>query len=296
MKGSFAVAWVLAAVAAATLLSSGVVAIPKLPDPLHIVMHLGIFAVLGAVLSTMAWRAELVLGAVAAGGLAIEAAQGVSVGVWLWNEIGFDLVVDLLGGMLGLVLAGQPGMAKTLGAWLHPVVVLPVAFYGIGVAMIRHRWLAAAWVAVLLVCLAPAVVAWLGGVAFGRFDEIDLRDRRQRPELFAVATAGAVLYASIAWVWAPSGLAWIAVGLAGSCLGITAITAGGFKVSGHVAGCTLTAVAALPWSPRGAACLVLAGLLVSWARIEDECHTPREVLGAWGLAAVLLGAKLLTPG
>ena len=293
MRSLFAMVWVAATVLAAAALSSGLVPLPQLPDPLHVLMHLGIFAVFAAVLSTSGWRAETLLAGVALGGFAIEVAQGVSVGVWFWNEIAFDLGVDVLGGMIGLVVGGQPGMAKTLGTWLHPAVVLPVALYGIGVAMTRSRPLAAFWVIVLLACLAPAVVGWLGGVALGFFDEIDLRARHQRPELFAVATVGAGLYAGIAWTFAPIGLAWFAVGLAVSCALITLVTVGGFKISGHVAGSALPAVAALAWSPRGAVCLLVAGVLVSWARVADGCHTPREVLGAWVMAGVLLGLQLV---
>jgi hypothetical protein len=276
----------------AFLLSSDLTpSLGHLPDAAHIAGHVAIFGIMAAAL--LPWTgAHGALGAVMAAGLGLELVQAYAVGLLFVDEALFDLGVDLVSGALGLVLTRDRAAADALGGWLHPALVGPAALYGIGRTVLGGRADGLAFAGLVLVCFAPAVAAWLGGVAVGWFESIELRERARRPPLFLVAVVCSVAsWRAVVAVW-PGPLESVAFGVVLAVVAVTAITTAGFKISGHVGGAVLSAVAVAPWSQRGAVVLVGAGLALSWARVRARCHTPREVVGAWllALAFALLGS------
>ena len=76
------------------------------------------------------------------------------------------------------------------------------------------------------------------------------------------------------------------VALAGALAAVlvTAATVAGLKVSGHVAVPVGVMVLLQATSFRGPWPFVLAAVALSWARVREGRHTPREVLGGWAIA------------
>lgn len=259
-----------------------------LPDPVHVVMHLGLFGVLAAMIARFT-RLDAALGLTLIGGAAVELAQMLASGRWL-DEALYDMGVDALGAVAGLLVARAPGVDERVGYWLHPVVLAPLAMFGTmwasGVGGLR----ALVWTGVAMAWVAPAVLAWGFGVRAGWYPHLDEIDATQRREIFAVGTLCAVGNAATAVWTGPAAAAHLGIALGFGMGVVSLVTRQGFKISGHVAVPLLLAVAAWPWTARGAGCLVLAGLLLSRARVGAGRHTPIEVFASWGLAAV--GAAL----
>ena len=260
----------------------------SLPDPVHWLGHLALCGGVGALLGRR-WPPLPALAGVMVVGLAVEIVQA-------WNhgpaprEALFDLVVDALSGMVGLALAGHPEVGRSVGIWLHPAAVVPLGLVGAHYAGVRDLRVSLVWAAVATVCWLPAAAAWAIGTRLGRFTDVDLVDRRERPALFALACGSATLYALVARWGAPPPVVLLADGMLLGAVAITVLTVADFKVSGHVTVPLLLAVAVAPWSVRGPVLLLAVAALLSWARVRAGVHRPVEVVGAWALA---LGALVL---
>lgn len=256
-----------------------------IPDAFHIAGHLVIFGATGWLLRPLLGNTSTLL-VVLCGGVLLELVQALAVGIFFPNEALFDTGVDLVSGMIGLAVSRERSVAERLGTWLHPAILAPLGLYAIGLSALQDPRRAIAFSWSIVFCFSPAVVYWLVGVATGRYASADIRDRSRRPPLFALAVVcslGAWAVVRMAW---PGPLEEIAIGVVASVTAVTVLTTAGFKVSGHVGGALLTGVAVAPWSMRGGVVLLTAGVLLSWARVRAECHTPREVAGAWGLAVL----------
>ncbi len=220
-------------------------------------------------------------------GLALEAVQALAVGKILWLESAYDTAVNGFALLLGLASASPGRTAHRLGAWLHPLVVGPMALFGFGWITLGRPHRAAALVALVLITFLPAILLWGMGVASGRFHSAQVPDARRRVPLFAMVTLGASLATPVVGIWWPGPLRYAIGGMA-LCAGLyTLAAAGGFRMSGHVGTPLLGAVALAPWSPRGAALLVGIGALLTWARVRTGRHRPVEVAAAWLLAAIV---------
>jgi hypothetical protein len=281
------VAWALVAIVVSGALSAGYGPdVGRLSDGWHVAGHLVLFGGL-AILAATATRAPAwaVLAGTVAVGLAVEAAQMAGAGHLMLREAAFDGLVDALAAMAGLAVA-RAEAAELLGIALHPAFVFPVGLFGTFYAAERDAVVAVTWAAVGTACLVPAAAGWLIGVHRGWFADVDLKDRADRPPLFALGFAASTGFAVVAWAWAPPAVAQVALGTALLAAAITASTTAGFKVSGHVAVSLLLAVAIAPYSWRGPLLFVGSGTLLSWARVRAGCHRPSEVAGAWALAAM----------
>jgi hypothetical protein len=281
---ALALAWTLTIAGMAFWLSMDGGPNLKLPEPVHVVAHVGLFGALAAILVRPAGT-DVALGLTLAAGALVELVQMLAVRGWL-AEAGFDLVVDGLGAVTGLMVVRAPGVWERSGFWLHPVLLVPVALFGIGWAGVGDAVRAAFWTAWVLACLAPAVVTWGYGAWAGWYPHLDHLDAAQRTRLFAVTTVcawGAAF--STAW-WAPPVFGRLGLGLALGMTAVAIITRLGFKISGHTATPLWFAVAAWPWTERGAACLVFAGALLGVARVVAGRHRAIEVVAAWALAAL----------
>jgi hypothetical protein len=261
-----------------------------LPDGLHIAGHFLIFGLI-AWLKVPVVGIEGALALAVVGGIGLELVQAFAIGRLFFNEALFDTGVDLVSAAAGLACTGRRDVAERLGTWLHPALVAPAGLHAIGAAHLGSHLAGLAFALTVMACFSPAVLFWLQGVASGRYETANVSDRQRRPPLFAAAVACALLLVGVVqWIW-PGPLVVVAGGVLVSLVVITGITVAGFKVSGHVSGAVLTAVAVAPWSLRGGVLLAIVGLLLSWARVRARCHTPAEVAGAWGLG---LGAALLS--
>ena len=67
---------------------------------------------------------------------------------------------------------------------------------------------------------------------------------------------------------------------------VTLTTVMGLKVSGHVAVPVVVVVMLQASSFRGPWPFLLVAVAVSWARVREGRHTPREVVAGWGIAGL----------
>jgi membrane-associated phospholipid phosphatase len=119
----------------------------------------------------------------------------------------------------------------------------------------------------------------------GWFSDHDLSVREERPAflLSALAAAGlAALGAQLAHAPPVVRVSTLA-GLVATAF-VTALTAAGLKVSGHVAVPVGVLALLAGSSQRGLWPFAVAALAVSWARVREGRHTPREVIVGWGVA------------
>ena len=293
----FAIAWVIVALAATWGLGwIGAVA-GRWPEGVHLVGHLGLCAVLAAVVAlagsgSPGLRAARGLGAALLFGLAIE-------GLQLrhsppWPEVVLDLVLDLIGALIGLGLwsTADTGRAEPVGhlisAVLHPVVVAPMGF---GIAVLAGPdpvGLAdgLSWLGLAALCLTPALIFWGLGIQASWWSDADLSRRTDRAPLFVVGCVGALCFV-LCTLDAPAPVQRLAqTAGVGAILGTVATTAG-LKISGHVAIPAALGLVVLPWTDRGAGLLLGMALVLSWARVSAGRHQPLEVAAGWGLAAML---------
>lgn len=255
----------------------------SVPESVHVLAHVALFGVLASMLARIT-SLDRALGLTVLAGAVVELGQILAVGYWL-DEAVFDVGVNGLGGVGGLLSTRRAGVDARAGLWLHPVVVAPAALFGTVWASGAGTRVALAWMAVAMVCVAPAVLVWAVGVRRGWYPHFDVIDASQRREIFAAGALCTGAYALAAWAWAPPAARASALALALGMVAVTGITRAGFKISGHVAVPLVLAAVAWAWTPRGAACLAFTGALLSVARVGAGRHRPVEVLASWGLAA-----------
>ncbi len=275
--------WVAVSVLAAAILSAtpGGAALPEVG---HWVGHAVLFGLPPWWLARRGWAPGASVAVGVGAGALVELAQMLAAGRWLVDEAAFDLSLDAVVAMAGCALAGGLPIAEALGSWLHPVVLIAVA----GAVLVRSAG-APGDAALAGACLAPAVATWTFGVHRGRFTDVDLRERTQRPALFAVGLAGLVPAAGLAARAAlvPGSLAVATVVTAALFLLVTRFVT---KPSGHVGGAVWMAVLVAHVSPRWSAVFLGAAALLAWARVRAGVHTRSEVLAGLGLTA--FGAAL----
>jgi hypothetical protein len=203
----------------------------------------------------------------------------------------FDLTVDVGGASLGLIAWAhfdarrRRPVAKALGVVLHPVIVGPVGAFALAWASLRDARAALAWTLAAVLAAAPVAAVWLVGMRRGWFSDHDLSVREERPAflLSALAAAGlAALGAQLAHAPPVVRVSTLA-GLVATAF-VTALTAAGLKVSGHVAVPVGVLALLAGSSQRGLWPFAVAALAVSWARVREGRHTPREVIVGWGVA------------
>lgn len=281
-----ALVWGTLSIVAAGALSAGLGPdLGPIPEVGHLVGHVVLFGVFAVLLARATERsASFVCAATVAVGGLVELAQMLGSGHLLLREGSYDVAIDGLSGLLGLSVARPAPAAKLIGVALHPALVLPLGLFGTFYASQRDPIVAAIWTAIGVGSLAPVGLLWLVGVHRGWFTEVDLIARAERPALFVAATVSTLGFALVAGTFAPQSIAVVALGLTWFALGITLVTAAGFKASGHVAVSVLLALAITPWSTRGPPLFLASAALLSWARVKAGCHHPAEVAGGWMLA------------
>ncbi len=274
-------------------------------------LHLGVHALLFAALSAIlvSWwirpggsrlipapllRAALgamvfVCAAAAHGGLAMLLAS-----VAPRREALLEVTTDAVGGAAGLVVwsllhpAHARRVARALGWLLHPAVTAPAGLLALEWSATGSPFAAARWVAVATAFALPAAAAWVLGVRHGRYSDADLSRREERPPLLALGAACAMAHLGCLWaLGAPSAAVQCAAGIALGAVSAAAITWCGLKVSFHVSAAGAAAAALLFTAPRGAFPFALAAVVLTWARVRDNRHTPREVAAGWALALVV---------
>lgn len=292
---------VVTIVAAATL-SAGYGPRIQFPDALHLLAHAAIFGSIGALVATGTSSPHRAFAGALVAGAAVEVAQMLGLvvegltllrAIWLLlPESLFDMTVNAVAGATGVALVHRSRAAAPMGLWLHPIVIGPPATYGLGWAASGRRTLGIFWTLALIASFAPAVLGWIVGLYLGHHSDVDLRERSERPVLFLGATGCAALYAYATYRVASPPYPMFGAILLLSTVLTTLVTTAGLKLSGHVAAPLTLAAVMVHHSPRGAAVLLGCSVLLSWARIADSCHTPREVAAAWAMGATLYAASL----
>lgn len=274
-------------------------------EPLHLVVHALLYGALAALLArrwfppdalgeTRAALGRRALAAAAAFALvagAQELVQALSRGRAPCMEEYFDLTVDAAGAALGLIAWSTADrrrrypVARALGVVLHPAIVGPLGTFAVLHSALEDATAALRWTSLAVLAALPVAAAWAVGLRRGWFRDRDLSVRDERPAFLLVALGcAAALYAAVVTLHAPLAVRHL------TCAGVVAAalvagtTVAGLKVSGHVAVPVGAAVLLQATSFRGPWPFVLAAVAVSWARVREGRHTPREVLGAWGIA------------
>ncbi|MEZ4394695.1 MAG: hypothetical protein R3A48_26780 [Polyangiales bacterium] len=203
----------------------------------------------------------------------------------------FDLAVDITGATLGLIAwsytdprRGRP-VARALGVVLHPGFVGLAGVFAVTWASLRDARAGLTWTALAALAVLPVAIFWVYGLRRGRFSDADLSVRAERPPFLAASCLAALaLYLATCGLGAPPIVRSLCLAGAVASVLVTAATLGGLKVSGHVA--VPVGVVALIHvsSARGVWPFAVAAVALSWARVREGRHTPREVAGAWGLA------------
>ncbi len=234
-----------------------------------------------------AWAA-LCFGAIAG---AQELAQAVTRARLPAGEELFDLGVDVAAATLGLIAWSRfdrrrpVPVARALGVLLHPGLVGPAGVFALTWAALRSARVALAWTALATLAVLPVAAVWAVGLWRGWYSDRDLSVREERSGFLAAALAVAALVALGARLaHAPAVvLSLTLAGLVAAGL-VAAATAAGLKVSGHAAVPVGVVTLLEAASHRGLWPFAVAAVAVSWARVREGRHTPREVLAGWGIA------------
>jgi len=210
----------------------------------------------------------------------------------LSQEEFFDLGVDIVGATAGLIVWARSDrrrvypVARAIGVVLHPAFVGPVGVFALVWAASRDPQTGLAWTGLATLAVLPVAAVWALGLRRGWFRDADLSVRAERPPFLFTACLAAVGLCLVAHaVDAPAAMRELAIAGVVATLLVTAVTLAGLKVSGHVAVPVGIFVLLVRDSPRGVWPFALAALALSWARVREGRHTPREVVGAWGLAS-----------
>lgn len=204
----------------------------------------------------------------------------------------FDLAVDVAAASLGLIAWScfdarrQRPVAKALGVVLHPALVGPVGVLALTWASLRDARQALGWTLASVLVVVPIAALWIVGVRRGWYSDADLSVRDERSGILCAAVVVAGLFALGAHlVHAPPVVRLVATtGLTAAAL-LTGLTLAGLKVSGHVAVPVGVLALLAGTSYRGLVPFAVAALVLSWARVREGRHTPREVLAGWGIAS-----------
>ncbi len=223
--------------------------------------------------------------------VAQELVQSLSRRSFLAREEFFDLAVDLTAATVGLIAwSWRDGrravrVARALGVVLHPGVIGPLGVFAVTWAAVRDARVGVTWTTVAMVAALPVAAVWAVGLRRGWFRDADLSVRAERPPFLLAACVAAAALALVARAThAPAVVQELCLAGLAATLAVTAVTLAGFKVSGHVAVPVGVLVLLSAHSARGLWPFAVAALALSWARVREGRHTPREVLGAWGLA------------
>lgn len=271
----------------------------------HLIAHTILYGALAAALGqwwfprasldeTRRARAARALGAAlcfAAVAGAQELVQALSRGHLPASEELFDLSVDSSAATLGLIAWARFDrrrrwpVARALGLALHPAIIGPAGVFAIAWSARHDTRRALVWTALSTLAVLPVAALWITGLRRRWFSDRDLSRREERPWFLVVSLvmAGALALAA-QLAHAPAAVCSLTLaGFTATAL-FTVATVAGLKVSGHVAVPVGVLAVLSATSYRGLWPFALAALAVSWARIREGRHTPREVLAGWCVA------------
>ena len=220
-----------------------------------------------------------------------ELAQAVCRSRFPASEELFDLAVDFAGATLGLIVWSwfdgrrTYPVARALGVVLHPAFVGPLGVFALAWSTLRSGRAALGWTLLCVLAVLPLAGVWWVGLKRGWYSDRDLSVRTERPALLmAAVVSAALLVVAVHLGGAPLVVRYMTVaGLIATAF-LTLATLAGTKVSGHVAVPVGVLVLLSATSYRGLWPFLLVALAVSWARVREGRHTPREVLAGWAIA------------
>lgn len=181
-------------------------------------------------------------------------------------------------------MAGR-SLARALGVVLHPGFIGPVGVYALSWTTLRDARAALGWTLVLVAAVLPLAALWWLGLRRGWYSDRDLSVRAERPGFLLVAlVAASALLVVVHAAGAPAVVRDMTIANLIATALFTITTVGGTKVSGHVAVPVGVVVLLSATSIHGAWPFLVVALSLSWARVREGRHTPREVLAGWGIA------------
>ena len=274
-------------------------------EPLHIVGHSILYGSLAAALARRWFPADALDGAgpsLRRRALSLVVSFGIVAGVQELTQAFsrargpggeelFDLMVDIGGATLGLIAWAlfdkrriYP-LARALGVVLHPAFIGPVGAFALTWNTLRDTRAALGWTLVFVLAVLPLAAVWWLGLRRGWYSDRDLSVRAERPPFLLTALLSVtILLVAVHRAGAPSIVRDITIAALVATALVTFTTLIGTKVSGHVAVPVGVFVLLTATSYRGPWPFLLVALSVSWARVREGRHTPREVLAGWGIA------------
>ncbi len=180
-------------------------------------------------------------------------------------------------------------LARTIGRWAsivgHPFLVVPAAI----VVATSQRAAASARGPVLGVVGASMLVLTVQvavRLRRGEITDIDVSTREQRPRMYAVAIAAAVVSTALLFATHQSSTAVYGAAIAGGLLVAGALANVWIKVSLHTAFAVFAAGIAFHAGPHAAIVFAGIALVVAWARVAYGRHTLREVVAGGVLGSI----------
>ena len=196
-------------------------------------------------------------------------------------------------------------VAKIISVVLYPLFI---PTYGIGLFCYAHKihiaplnvlWIVMAIIGTFLfTCVIPVTAIWIMKKR-GEIKNLYMEDSRERtmPYLYAVVGFAFWSYLLVSILHAPLFLSYIAIGATVS-IGLVALINRWWKISAHMIGCGglvgglfcyCLGLNAIPtWSTFGG--WFGLSLLLMWARLRLDAHTPAQVCAGWllGLTCTFL--------
>lgn len=196
-------------------------------------------------------------------------------------------------------------LAKIISVVLYPLFIptygicLFCYMHGLHVAPLTTGWILVAILGTLvLTCVLPITAIWIM-MKKGEVKDLYIDNPRERTMPYIYSALGFAFwsYLLVSILHAPLFLSLIAIG-ATFAIGLVAIINRAWKISAHLTGfgglvggifCYCLGIGAIPtWSTFG---LWLGlSLLLMWARLHAEAHTPAQVSAGWllGLSCTFL--------
>lgn len=206
-----------------------------------------------------------------------------------------DIAAKIMSVVLYPLFVPTYGMALFCIAFAHHVRPLPLVWYLVAVAG-----------TFILTCVLPITSIWIM-IKQGRVTDLQIADARQRtmPFLYSIMGFGFWSYMLFSVLRAPLFLSLVSVG-ATVAIGIVALINRRWKISAHLTGLGglfggimsyCLGIGALPTYGTLAVWLGLS-LLLMYARVRLNAHTPAQVCAGWllGIACTFLPYYLYSYG
>jgi membrane-associated phospholipid phosphatase len=178
-------------------------------------------------------------------------------------------------------------VARLISGIFHPLVLSSIGFFLVGVATMPQWLIGLGWALLgISLQIIPSTIFYMIRLRQGIYTDEDVSVRQQRNELYIFSMFNMLIGLQVLFLLqAP--LPFIALVSSAALLAISAWFINLFwKISIHASSAASCATVALIYDQPLGLALCIAALMVGWARIRTNNHTPAQVLAGYGLAAL----------